>query len=363
MTSPRAGVVYAAAALLAAVIGMTAVAQTPPETFGEEVVVRETSVVALPPGGGSEAPAVEAMTVTVDGLAQRVTRVEKVLEGKRGDWHFVIYLDPRLAGARTRFLASLALAQRAESLAAMGTVEVLVAEVTRPVLVPTDSWQRIEAALLSHALEAKHRLARGTLAAERPGWDLFSDRLDLLLETLEGRGTGGPRALFLPSDGLFSMAKPEELDLIARMLAGSGWVVVPMPWTEQQNDSSAARLTEFESWKQGAEGRDGSAGTRRYVIDFGRVVQHLRGTADSPRAESAEVDPQVVALQALAGPTSGLLAGRDGELRAALSSLARRWRVWFQTAEPGDGEPRPLEVQLDGAPLEAPAWFLSPKAE
>jgi len=150
-----------------AMFGITAAAQTPPETFGEEVVVRETSVVALPPGGGSAVPASEAVMVTVDGLAQRVTRVEPVLEGKRGDWEMVIYLDPELAGARTRFLASLALAQRAESLAAMGNVEVLVAEVARPALPRTDSWQRIEAALLSHALEAKHRLARGARAARR----------------------------------------------------------------------------------------------------------------------------------------------------------------------------------------------------
>ena len=111
-----------------------------------------------------------------------------------------------------------------------------------------------------------------------------------------------------------------------------------MPWSEQPSDGSAARLSEFESWKQGAEGRDGSAGTRRYVIDFGRVVKRLRGTAASPRAESGEMEPQVVALQTLAGPTSGLLASRDGELRAALSNLARRWRIWFQTDEVGDGQ-------------------------
>ncbi len=361
MTTRRAGTVYAAVALLAVVAGTAAFSQTP-ETFGEEVVVRETSVVALPPGGGATPPAAEAFTVIVDGLAQRVTRVERTLEGKRGDWHFVIYLDPRLAGARTRFMASLALAQRAESLATLGTVEVLVAGVTKPVLLRTDSWQRIEAALLSHALEAKHRLARGTAAIERPGWDLFEDRLDLLLETLEGRGAGGPRALFLPSDGLYSMAGAEVLVGVARSLAGAGWVTMPMPWTEDPDDSSAARLSEFESWKEGAEGRDGSANTRRYVIDFGRVFRGLSG-ADSPRAETGETEPQLAGLQSLAAPTSGRLARRDAELNAALSNLARRWRVWFQTAAAGDGEPRSLEVRLDDEPLDAPAWFLLPEAE
>jgi hypothetical protein len=136
-----------------------------------------------------------------------------------------------------------------------------------------------------------------------------------------------------------------------------------MPWSEQPSDSSAVRLSEFESWKEGAEGRDSSAGSRRYVIDFGRVVRHLRGAGESPPNEGVETEPQVVALQALAGPTSGLLAGRDDELRAALSNLARRWRVWFQAAEAGDGEPLPLQVRLDDEPLDAPAWFLLPKAE
>lgn len=360
MTIPRAGTVSAAVLLMALAAVTEAAAQTPPETFGEEVVVRETSVVALPAGSGSTVPDAAAVSVTIDGLAQRVTRVEKVLEGKRGDWQFVIYLDPRLAGARRRYLASLALAQRAESLAAMGTVEVLVADAAKPVLERTDSWQRIEAALLSHALETRHRLSRGTQEAERPRWDLFRDRLDLLLELLAARGTGGPRALFLPSDGLYSMAEPEELEKIVRTLAGAGWVTVPMPWSEQPDESSAARLSEFESWKEGAEGRDSSAGTRRYVIDFGKVVRRLRGTAGSPRAESDEMEPQMVALQALAGPTSGLLASRDGELRAALSNLARRWRIWFQTTEAVDGEPRLLEVRFGEAPLDAPDWFLSP---
>lgn len=359
MTITRAGKTFTAALLLISLTGAAGFAQTPPETFGEEVVVRETSVVALPPSGGAEVPAAAAMTVEVAGLAQQVTRVEKVLEGDRGDWHFVIYLDPRLAGARTRYLTSLALAQRAESLAAMGTVEVLVAEVTKPALVRTDSWQRIEAALLSQALETRHRLARGAEATERPGWDLFSDRLELLLEALEGRGAG-PRALFLPSDGLYSMAGSAELQRVARVLAGAGWVVVPMPWTEEPNESSAARLGEFESWKQGAEGRDGSANTQRYVIDLGRVVRHLRGAGDSPRSEGGEMEAQLVALQTLAGPTSGLLAGRDGELRAALSNLARRWRVWFQIAPSGEGVPQALKIELDGERLDAPAWFLAP---
>ncbi len=358
-TSQRTGV---ASLLLLLICAVAVAAQTPPETFDEEVVVRETSVVALPPGGGSTVPDLAEVSVTIDGIAQRVTRVEKVLEGRRGDWQFVVYLDPRLAGARTRYLTALALGQRAESLAALGSVEVLVADERKPALQRTDSWQRIEAALLSHALEAKHRLARGDAATERPRWELFGERLDLLLEALEGRGAGGPRALFLPCDGLYSMVGSAQLEPIARRLAGAGWVVVAMPWSEEPSEGSAARLSEFESWKQGAEGRDGSASTRRYVIDLGRVFGRLAGSAASPAADRVESEPHLVGLQNLAAPTSGLLARRDGELNAALSNLARRWRVWFQTAA-GDGEPRPLEVRLDGEPLAAPAWFLLPPAE
>jgi hypothetical protein len=351
------------ACALTLLAGTVAVGQTPPETFGDEVVVRETSVVALPPGSGSDVPESSEVAVTIDGLAQRVTRVEPVLEGKRGEWQLVVYLDPRLAGARTRLLTALALGQRAESLAALGTVEVLVAEAAKPALERTGDWQRIEAALLSHALEAKHRLARGDAAAERPAWELFRERLDLLRRTLAGRGAGGPRALFLPSDGVDSPAGGEDLERISRALAGSGWIVVPMPWTEAPDEGSAARLSEFESWKQSAEGRDGSAGTRQYVIDLGRVVRRLRGAGESSSAEARELTPQIAALAALAAPTSGLLAGRDGELRAALGNLARRWRVWFQTVAGGTGEPRPLEVRLGDERLDAPGWILSPQAE
>ena len=363
MKTQRGGAFCVAAWLLVLAAATAAVSQTPPETFGEEVMVRETSVVALPPGSGASLPETDAVTVHVDGLAQRVTRVEKTLDGKRGDWHFVIYFDPRLAGARTRYLAALALGQRAESLAALGTVEVLVAEVTRPALVRTDSWQRIEAALLSQALETRHRLARGAAALERPGWELFEDRLELLLEALEGRGAGGPRALFLPSDGLFSLAGSEELASVARKLAAAGWVTVPMPWTEDPDEVSAARLSEFESWRQGAEGRDGSANTRRYVIDLGRVFRRLGGAPATADAGGGETEPQLAGLQSLAAPTSGLLARRDGELNAALSNLARRWRVWFQTAASGDGEPQRLEVWLDNEPLDAPSWFLLAESE
>ena len=360
-TSPRVRSLCLASCLLALLGAAATTAQTPPETFGEEVVVRETSIVALPPGSGSDVPGVADVAVTVDGLAQRVTRVEPVLEARRGDWQFVIYLDPRLAGARTRYLAALALAQRAESLVAMGTTEVLLAGSARPVLARTDSWQRVEAALLSHALEARHRLNRGDAAVERPDWALFGDRLDLLLETLRDRGSGGPRALFLPSDGLYAMADSDELDRLARILAGHGWVLVPMPWSEAPDEASAARLSEFESWKQSAEGRDGSVGTRQYVIDLGRVVRRLSGGAAS--AERDKIEPQLVALSRLADPTSGLLAGRDGELRAALSNLARRWRVWFQTAESEDARPLSLEVRLGDQRLNAPRWLLLPPVE
>jgi hypothetical protein len=73
------------------------------------------------------------------------------------------------------------------------------------------------------------------------------------------------------------------------------------------------------------------------------------------------MEPEFLALENLADPTSGLLARRDAELRAALANLARRWRVWFQTAHPADGELRSLEVRLDDQRLDAPRWVLSPK--
>ncbi len=296
-----------AAALLALTTVSAGAQETPPESIDEEIQVRETSVAVVPPGSGANLPETAAVSVSVDGQPRRVTRVERILEGKRGDWRFLIYIDPEMAGARTRYLASLALAQRAEDLAALGTVEIVVADAGKPFLERTDSWQRIEAALMERALKARYRLDRGDPARVRPEPQDFERLLERLLSTVsehEGRDT---RALLLLTDGVSSMRGAEALRRAARTLAGAGWVTVPVAWTEKPSEGSAARLSEFESWKQGAEGRDTSAGTRRYVIDLGRVFRRLTGDEQPPAADPMELEPELAALQNLAGETSGMV--------------------------------------------------------
>jgi hypothetical protein len=355
MTDRASVSMTAIAGLLVALAAVpAAVAQTPPEPFAERLEVRETSVAALPPAGGEPPPAGE-LRVIVDGLERPVTRVERMLGERRGEWSFVVYLDPRLAGARTRYLAALALAQRAEELSALGSVEVLVAETEQPALERSDSWQRIEAALYQRALEARHRLRLGDAAVVRPSREELRQRLDLLVTELGGRGVTGPCALFLPADGAAEGYDADALAGVARVLAGAGWVTVPMPWSEGPSEGSTERLSDFEQWRESAEGRDTSAGTRRYVIDLGRVVRRLRGVAPPPRSSAPpELAPGLVALEQLAGPTSGRLAAADGELQLALADLARRWRVWFQIDA---GGPRPLEVRRGDLRLAAPTWI------
>lgn len=347
--------------LAASLMALTAAAAGQ-ERFAEEVEVRETSVVVVPARPGQPPPAAE-VEVVVGGLPQRVTRIESTVEGGRGQWEFVVYLDPRLAGARTRFLATLALAERAEELAALGRLTVRVAERAEPALEATGEWQRIEAGLLQQALAARHRLDRGDRATERPAAAVFRERLDRLLVTLAELGGSGPRVLFLPGDGLEGPFASAVLEEASAVLAGYGWVTVPMPWSERPSEQAAARLDEFERWRQGAEGRDIGAGGRRYVIDFGRVARRLAGGGPSEERGTAELQPELAALQGLAAPTTGRLARRDGELRGALADLTRRWRVWFEHRDPGDGRLRPLEVRLAAKALAAPAWLRSAAPE
>lgn len=348
--------------LLVLLGALAARAQEPPEPFAERLEVRETSVAAVPMGA-AELPPLEAVTVAVDGLPQEITRVERLRDGERGPWQFVVYLDPELAGARTRFLSALALGGRAESLAALGTVEVLVAGSQKPALARTGDWQRIEAALFERALMARHRLERGDPPLARPGWPVFRERLALLTEALARVEPGRPRALLIPSDGVDSAPDSESLGLVARKLAGRGWIVLPMPWSELPPAESADRLSEFERWREGAEGRDVAVGQRRYVIDFGRVARRLRGGPVENSPVRLELEPELAVLHQLANPGSGRLVAGDAELRAALADLARRWQVWFQLRHPGDGRLWPVEVRLDGEPLEAPRWLSSAKAE
>lgn len=344
-------------------VALVAGAQESPPPFAERLEVRESSVAAVPAGSG-ELPAPGAVTVAVDGLPQAVTRVEQLREGERGSWRFVVYLDPELAGARTRFLTALALGQRAELLAALGTVELLLAGEQKPALARTGDWQRIEAALFDRALAARRKLDRGEPALARPGWTVFQERLALLAAALERVEPGRPRALLIPSDGLESPPDTEAVDQVARRLAASGWITVAMPWSERPAAEMADRLSEFERWRSGAEGRDVAVGQQRYVIDFGRVARRLRG-APEPSAPTlaVELEPQLEALQRLAEASSGRLVAGDAELRAALADLARRWQIWFQLRLPGDGELRPLAVRLGDESLEAPGWISSPKAE
>ncbi len=349
--------------VVCALLLVTPVAAQQPDAFREQLEVRETSVTALPPGAGAAPPAPAAVTLLVDGVEQPVTRVERVLAGERGDWRITVYLDPLLAGPRTRYRALLALAQRAEELSALGRVEVLYAEAPRPALEPTGQWQRIEAGLLREALAARRDLARGGAVVARPAPERFHQRLALLRGALAGRGDPAARVLFVPSDGLDAAFDRDALAAVGRELAGDGWIAFPLPWEEQPSEESTARLDEFERWRQGAEGRDVGAGGRRYVIDFGRVLRRLSGSMEAAPRPPAVPEPRLAALAAVADPTSGRLAGDDGELAAVLSELARRWRVWFQARTPRDGMLREVEVRLGERQLEAPGWLRSPVPE
>src|SRR5690242_16019604 len=114
---------------LAALPGL-ALAQEPqhaPETFSEEMQVREVGLIFEAPESLLQQILLDSsdVLVSVDGLLQPVTRIS---DEAPADWTVAVYVDEVLAPPETVALATLALAKRSERLAQMGAVEVIVAD-------------------------------------------------------------------------------------------------------------------------------------------------------------------------------------------------------------------------------------------
>ncbi|HSM50778.1 MAG TPA: hypothetical protein VLA75_05195, partial [Thermoanaerobaculia bacterium] len=115
-------ILYLAAAPLAA--------SEPPSSYAEELLVREAEVVAEPPDGMSErrrrdlAPG--SLLLLEDGAFREITAV-RALSPDGGSWSLLVYVDADQIGRETLVRSALALARRAERLAGLGEVELVVA--------------------------------------------------------------------------------------------------------------------------------------------------------------------------------------------------------------------------------------------
>jgi Ca-activated chloride channel family protein len=326
-------------------------------------------------------PKLEDFTVSEDGVPRRVVGVEA---GK--PWRVVVYVDRVLAGTRSVRGAGGLLAAQSRELAALGPVEVVIAEPEpRPALFPTQNPQAIDEALSQLMLEGDGRddlrllrqryLGEVGAPTERP--EELADRLeeaitaearlvrhqqDVLLEWLAGSARqDGPRVLFLVSDGfdldprtpyLSAVADParrgslrgemsdpglaERNGVLVRAAAALGWTVLPMPMGNE-------RLPELRPWRPSSN-PDIPVGV---VITPGRKKPE-EAPSKPPPALPELVDPRAP-LAALAAETGGEVLTSPSAMASAIARL--RSRVWlrYETPDMVGGTPRLVDVRVASA--------------
>jgi len=323
-------------------------------------------------------PKAEDFTVTEDGVARPVLGFEA---GK--PWRVVIYVDRVLSGTRTVRAAAGLLAAQAQGLAALGPVEVVVAEpeprqVLASTLDPVEIDEALSRLLLTgdgrddlrslrkrafeeisgpaeHPEDLVDRLTEAVTSEVR----LVDHQQDALLEWLaDPRGQGGPRVLFLVSDGFEADPRASYLakvsgevraalggDLadpglagrsreLARTAAALGWTVLPMPVGNE-------RLPELGRWRTRSTPE----------LPIGVVV-----TPGRKKTEEASAEPTLPELVEPRAPLAAMAEESGGEVlttaTATTGAVARlRARLWLRYAAPErtDGAIHPVEVRVASA--------------
>lgn len=304
------------------------------------------------------------LAVVEDGEPRRVVEVAPAA----GSYRVVVWVDRVLAGPATVMAATNALADRAADLAALGEVEVIVAEPEpRSLLAPSRQPAAINDALSRAFFDADGRddlraLRRRFLADGAP--EGFAERAaeaaddearlvarqgDRMAEWLARRGGQGPGVLFLVADGwdleprAFYLGRapaaeraateaalagaslaPASRDL-ARIVAALGWTTVALP-------VGGAELPTAPRWGMG-----NIRGTPSARVTLGK------------RPEKEPPPPEVLLepgapLAALATETGGEVVASPLAVPAALARLAARSRVGFESRPAADGRIRDVAV-------------------
>lgn len=367
--------------LLALLAGAAPAQPPPPDTFAEEMEVREIGLIVEMPGSSSLLRELTLdpgdVLVSVDGTSRPASRLSSEAPS---DWTVAVYVDEVLAPAETVFYAALALSRRAERLAGMGTVEIAVADPGPAAeMAPSREPLRISQALtdLSGRARVRRDGAERTLA---PDTETLRRQCDRLIAWMSAPRPPGPRVLFLVADGFPVSA--EEVQALergatesssgraailletARLLASYGWITIPLPLRETREEQAMAPsrpdsdLDRFRVDHQGAS-------------EHSSAVPPVIGFHKSPpskfRWEAAidlQIQPDLSPLRTLVAATGGKLVGLEALLDPALDNLAGRWQLWFQTPEPNLGQARPLQVRLrNGSTLRTRAWIRSSTPE
>jgi len=363
-------------ALLAAVL---LTAQTPapdasPPAAAPSTVSIELSVQVLDRKGEIPRAPLQPgdFTVLEDGQPRPVSGLAPLAR----PWRIVLYVDRVLTGSRTLRAAAGSLAERAAELAALGTVELIVAEPQpRVVLAPTQNVRAIDEALSKLWLSGEGRddvrVLRQRFREDKPveGEDP-SDRIpeaveaearivrrqqDALAEWLVAQEGSGPRALFLVTDGFDvdpekfyrkeagaasasesqgeskSEGALEKVALeTARTAAALGWTAMPLP----VGDASLPDLRRVKSRPTPQVPVGGTITLGRKKPDEDKATPPLPSllAANEP-------------LVWLAEATGGELVLQTQNLGTVLSHLRSRWWLTYQAPRELDGRPHALEVQ------------------
>jgi len=336
-----------------------------------------------------EPPGPAGFIVLEEGRPRAVVSAARWAGGTEAPWEIVVYVDRVLAGTATVRNAAGALAAQAGDLAALGTVEVVVAEPEpESALRPTREVYALDEALSRLALGGEgrddlrswrrrfralgpaDRETEATLAVEDEA-RLVRRQQERLAAWLAERPRRGPRVLFLVTDGwdldprafygrpAQSTAAAEAAAALsagaaaqARDLAALGWTVVALPVGD-------AALTVPGAWRLPQPGEPrrlpGPGVTlprRRTPEQEARDKERERERAAGPLLLDARVP-----LQLLAQASGGELLASPLEVPGAISRLRARLRLVYETDSPA-AVPRPVEVRLADAKLQvrAPRW-------
>lgn len=361
-----------------------------------------------------------------------VRRVEPLADGVT-PWRQVLYFDQLLSDRSTLRRAADALADHAETLTALGTVEVVAADPEPRLLLPATRDSALLAQVLARlALEAGGRdeIGRGRrellhssnhpaallTQARKSEIDLLQRQTDRLTTWLADHGEGDsarPRALWLcagalalPRDEFFAAlgapgpaaysrgvgggstgtagrAAEAPVDGLARFLATSGWIALPLTIGGPEEEEQAH--SEFDRWRTQA-----GAVERADAVDLLSILRKRRqqrragknpegANDDEARADRAALrhlalTPSTELLRQFSRQSGGQPVVSGEEIPALVARLAGRIRLVLGPAAaasppqpPRLGSVRAIEVGLasdeDRRVIQAPAWIATGTAD
>lgn len=331
----------------------------PPQTFSEQLVIREREIVVdLPDRLKGSRLTPRDFQVLVDEQPREVTRAEPVSREGPAPWTVLVYVDRGMASHGTAFYSTLSLAGHARELAGLGTVEVVVADPDpRPALPPTREARKIEETLAG--LADQDRIARDRSRAEVPAPPSDTQvrrQLDTLLAFLAARHPASPHALFLVTDGSASRDLEAPFRDASQRLAASGWVGISLALRRDDPGRPVAPKNEADIFQETTAWSNATNGPPPPLPSHAPT----RSTLAFPRVVDLSTDPKLAPLQKLASATAGTVIGYDVQLPALLAELPRRWTVWISEPEaPGNESFHALRVRLPHkrAEARAPAWL------